>query len=161
ETSLRLRDQAVVAVTIQVAAVAPRGAAGALREALSLGAERARLLLAEVETCSTASAAAALAATLRSGGPYDLILSGSGQPDREDGLLGSLTAEALGVAHAGAAAALAIRRTESESEAILQGSDGRQHLRSLPTAVALEPEIGLRPFATAGYLAHLSKGVEI
>jgi hypothetical protein len=161
ETALRLRDQAVATVTIQVAAVGPRAAGAALREALSLGADRARLLLAEVETYSTSSAAAALAATLRSGGPYHLVLSGSGKPDREDGLLGSLTAEALGVAQAGAAAALAIRFTDSESEAVLQAADGRQQLRSLPATVAVEPDVGLRPFATAGYLANLTRAVEI
>jgi len=49
ETALRLRDEASAPVTIEVAAVGLRGTAQALREVISLGADRVRLVIPDAE----------------------------------------------------------------------------------------------------------------
>src|SRR5262249_37394360 len=126
EAALCLRDEAAASVTIQVAAVGPRGCTQALRESLSLGADRVRLVVSEAEAVSPDRAAAALAAALGEGSAFDLVLSGSGAVDDEDGLVGRLTAEALGVAYAGKATHLAVRKTDDEADVLLSGADGRQ-----------------------------------
>jgi len=160
ETALRLRDRARAGVTIHVAAVAPRAAAGVLREALSLGVDRVRLLAIEGEAVTPASAAAALAALLRHGTKFEVILSGSSGPGQEEGLTAALTAEALNVPIAGSAATLAVRHTEAESEGLLVAADHAHRTRALPVAVGIEPGLTLRPFTVHGYLTGLSKPVE-
>src|SRR5262249_11124949 len=137
-TALRLRDQADARVTLQVAAVGPPSVGEHLQEALSLGADRVRLILSPVEAVATDRAAAALAAAL-SGERFDLILTGAGSADSAQGLLGRLTAGALGVPFAGSAAQLAVRATPEGDTVLLAGADGlRQRARSLPAAVAVE-----------------------
>jgi hypothetical protein len=159
--ALRLRDQAVAEVRVQVAAVGPRGAASVLREALSLGADRARLLLTEADAIATDSAGAALATIVRSDGPFDLILGGGGKPEQEDGLLARITAAALGTPIAESAEQLAVHFTEDQSEALLLGSDQQRRVRSLPVAIMVDPALALRPFTITGYLSGLTKPVEV
>src|SRR5204863_6042194 len=76
ETALRLRDQAEAPVTVQVVAVGPASVGQLLREAVSLGVDRARLVLAPTEAVAPDRAAAALAAALASE-TFDLILTGA------------------------------------------------------------------------------------
>src|SRR5262249_8841566 len=76
ETALRLRDDASAPVVIEVAAVATKGAGQVLRQALSLGAHRVRLVAVEGETVPPDLAAGALAGLLSAN--YDLILGGHG-----------------------------------------------------------------------------------
>jgi electron transfer flavoprotein-quinone oxidoreductase len=159
EMALRLREQAAAPVAVHVAAVGPRGTGQALREVLSLGVDRARLVLSEAEAVTPDSAAAALATVLRSGPAFDLILGGSAT-DGEEGLLARLTAEALGIPFAGSAVQLAVRQTESESGVVLLRAGGPQRQRTLPALVLLEPELTLREFRMEDYLAGLSKAVE-
>src|SRR5205807_1164875 len=92
ETALRLRDQAEAPVTIQIAAVGPASMGPHLREALSLGVERARLVLSPAEAVASDRAADALARIL-TGEHFDLVLTGAGSADSTEGLLGRLTAE--------------------------------------------------------------------
>jgi electron transfer flavoprotein-quinone oxidoreductase len=160
EMALRLRDQAQAVVSIQVAAVAPRSAAPALREVLSLGIDRVRLVVPEADAVTAASAAAALASLLRHSGKFDVILGGSTGTAQEEGVTALLTAEALGVPAAGTISGLAIRHTTSESETLLIDADHHHRTRALPVAVNVEPGPKLRPFTVAGYLAGLSKPVE-
>jgi len=159
ETALRLRDQAEAAVVIQAVAVGPRSAVNILREALSLGVDRARLVVPESGEVAADSAAAALAAVLRSG-RFDLVLGGSSGSGGEEGTVARLTAEALDVAHMGSAAGLAVRWSEGESETLLVGSDGHSRVRSLPAAASVEAGLSLRNFRIEGYLANLNKVVE-
>jgi alkylation response protein AidB-like acyl-CoA dehydrogenase/flavin-dependent dehydrogenase/ferredoxin-like protein FixX len=161
EVALRLRDQAEAAVTFHVAAVGPRGATPVLRQALSLGAERARLIVLETGPVTADSAALALAQVYRSGPKFDLVLGGCAAAGSEEGVTAQLTAEYLGVPFTGAAAAVAVQSSEAESQALLLAADGRSRLRSLPVAAAIEAGIPLRPFTIAGYLAALTKVVEI
>jgi alkylation response protein AidB-like acyl-CoA dehydrogenase/flavin-dependent dehydrogenase/electron transfer flavoprotein alpha subunit/ferredoxin-like protein FixX len=161
ETALQLREQATAAVTITVAAVGSKGFAPVLREALSLGADRVRLVT-SADPVTPDNAADALAAVLGENPSFDLILGGSGEAGNQDGLLARLTAEALGVPHCGNASQLKIQKTPGEGEVLLYDAGGRQQrVRPLPAAVAIEASLPLRPFTIAGYLAGLAKAVEI
>jgi alkylation response protein AidB-like acyl-CoA dehydrogenase/flavin-dependent dehydrogenase/electron transfer flavoprotein alpha subunit/ferredoxin-like protein FixX len=183
ETALRLREEAKPAsgehqppdraqdqagdtprspglVSVEVIAVGPPSTAQVLREALSLGAERVRLLVAEKEAVSSHDATAALAAVVREGTAPDLILGGgiSGQ----EGVVVRLLAASLSVPFAGTAAHVALRATTAEGSVVLAGADAnQQRVRSLPTAVALEPGPALRTYTVQGYLAGLAKPVEM
>lgn len=162
EAALRLREQAVSPVTLEVAVVGPRGLMPLLREAISLGADRVRLVVPESDGVAVDSAAAALAAHLQAGTAFDLILAGSSGISDEDGLLGRLTAEMLGVPDAGSAAQLAVHASADDSEIRLFGSDGRsQRVRNLPAFVAVESGIALRAFSVTGYLEGLGRAVEL
>ncbi|MBL8797609.1 MAG: acyl-CoA dehydrogenase family protein [Planctomycetia bacterium] len=158
EAALRLRDAAPNLVHIQVATVASTTAAGPLRELLSLGVERARLLPPPVATPTPDSAAAALADCLRE--KFDLVLGGNGG-GHEEGLLARLTAESLGAAHVGVAVQLGVTWTDASAEAHLLDGERRQRVRALPLSVAIEPELALRDFALDGELAGLARLVEI
>ncbi len=161
ETALRLREEATAAVRLDVAAVGSPAVGRLLREALSLGVDRVRLVTPEVEVVTPDSAAAALAAVLEAEPPYDLILGGSGEANSEDGLVARLTAEALRLSAAGTADQIAVQATESEAAVLLTSADGKhQRVRSLPAAVGIKAGLPLRPFTTAGYLAGLAKSIE-
>jgi electron transfer flavoprotein-quinone oxidoreductase len=161
EAALQLKATAAAPVTLQVVAVGPRGTAPALREALNLGADRVRLVVPESEVTPD-SAASALAAVLGTETIFDLVLGGSGDKGSEDGLVARLTAEALGVRHAGTGAHLAVQTTEGNGSLLLATADSKQQrVRSLPAAVGIEAEQVLRHFTVAGYLAGLSKSVEV
>jgi electron transfer flavoprotein-quinone oxidoreductase len=160
EGALRLRDEAESPVRIQVATVGPASLGPHLREALALGIERARLVLTPVEAVSADRGAQALVTTL-AGERFDLVLSGAGSADSASGVLGKLTAAALGVAHAGSGARLAARAGTGGESLLLVSADGtRQHTRTLPAAVAVEAGLALRPFSVDGYLASLARAVE-
>jgi alkylation response protein AidB-like acyl-CoA dehydrogenase/electron transfer flavoprotein alpha subunit len=160
ETALRLREQATAAVTITVVSAGPRGWADVLREALSLGVDRVRLIL-SADAFAPDSAADALAALLGEKAAFDLVLGGDGDAGTEEGLLARLTAEALDIPYAGRASQLAVQRTQGEGEVLLLDANNRERARLLPAAVAIEAGSPLRPFTIAGYLAGLAKTVEI
>jgi electron transfer flavoprotein-quinone oxidoreductase len=162
ETALRIRDQAEAAVAVTVIAAGPRALGPVLREPLSLGVDRARLLLSEADAVTPDSAAVALGLVLANDGPFDLILGGVGDGGGEEGQLTRLTAEALRVPYAGSVAQLAVRATAQEETALLAGSDqSRPRVRSLPAAVGVEAGLPLRTFTTEGYLAGLNRNVEV
>jgi alkylation response protein AidB-like acyl-CoA dehydrogenase/flavin-dependent dehydrogenase/electron transfer flavoprotein alpha subunit/electron transfer flavoprotein alpha/beta subunit/ferredoxin-like protein FixX len=162
EAALRLREQAVGPVTIEVAGVGPRSFAPLMREAISLGADRVRLVVPETENVTADSAAAALAAHLATGTAFDLVLTGTAGTGEEEGLLGRLTAEALGIPAAGTAATIAVHATADDAEVRLVGTDARsQRVRNLPAFVSFEPGVALRSFTISGYLEGLGRAVEI
>ncbi len=160
ETALRLRDRADSRVSVEVVTVGPPSVGQLLREAVSLGADRVRLVLAPEEAVATDRAAAALAAVL-GGEPFDLVLTGAGAGDSAEGLLGRLAGEALGLPFAGQAPHLAVRAGADGDSLLLAGADGGgQRVRSLPAVVAVEPGSPLRTFTVDGYLAGLTRTVE-
>ena len=162
ETALRLREQATAPVMIEVAAVGPRRSLQALREALSLGVDRARLILTDYDGVSPDSAAGALASVLAADGPFDLILAGMMDAANGEGIIGRLTAEALGVAYAGRTQKLVIRKSAKESNALLAEASGPgQRERSLPVAASVEAGLPLRSFNIHDYLKGLSRPVEV
>jgi flavin-dependent dehydrogenase/electron transfer flavoprotein alpha/beta subunit len=157
ENALRLRDAAEKAVTISAVAVGPPRVGPALRELLSLGIESVYLLDRDREDV-TPEGAALLAATLAPLGPFDLLLAGA-QADRR---LPGLVAEALGIAAAGSAAAVAVQVNATQRYIRLVGAAGHSlRERSLPALVLIEAETELRPFTIAGYLAGLSRRVRV
>jgi electron transfer flavoprotein alpha/beta subunit len=150
ETALRLRDAAPDRVRVQVVALGPAALAPALREALSLGVDRVRLLADGEEPCD--GRADALAPALAGEGPFDLVLAGGARAER--------AARALGLPDAGGAALLSMRAVGGTEVAALHGPDGalmRDH--PLPAVVAVEPGLELREFTVAGYLAGLTRCV--
>ncbi|MCC6418764.1 MAG: acyl-CoA dehydrogenase family protein [Gemmataceae bacterium] len=158
ETALRLRDQAEAPVRVEVATVAPASAGQLLREAVSLGADRVRLVLAPEGGVATDRAAAALAVALGSDN-FDLVLCGCGIGS--EGLLGRLAAGALGQTFAGSAAQVAVRAGADGDTLLLTDPDGRQQrTRTLPAAVAVAAGVALRAFTVEGYLAGLAHAVE-
>jgi electron transfer flavoprotein-quinone oxidoreductase len=162
QTALELRDRATAPVSIEVAAVGPRGYARVLREVLYLGVDRVRLIVSESDTIAPQCAAQALAAVLANRPPFDVILGGSAEADCQEGLLARLTAEAVGVAFAGKAAALGVRQTDSSSELTLFDSAGRPlQTRSLQAAIAIEGGVSLRAFTTEGFLNNVARVVEL
>jgi hypothetical protein len=131
EAALRLRD-AGAAASVQVATVAPPAAAQLLREALSLGVERVHLVT-SAGAAPPDRAAAALAAVLH-GQAFDLVLTGD-DGQGEEGVLGRLTAEALGVPVGGSAAQVAVRADGRQAVAVLVSADGgRSPRRATRTA---------------------------
>jgi hypothetical protein len=146
ETALRLRDAAPDRVRVQVVALGPLALAPALREALSLGVDRARLLAEGRDD--------ALARALAGEGPFDLVLAGGGQARR--------AALALGLPDGGGAALLAVHADGGAGAVALHGADGSLiRGQVLPTAVGIEPVLELREFTVAGYLAGLARLVTI
>jgi alkylation response protein AidB-like acyl-CoA dehydrogenase/flavin-dependent dehydrogenase/electron transfer flavoprotein alpha subunit/ferredoxin-like protein FixX len=160
--ALQLRDQAAAPVAIQVAAVGPRAMAHALREALSCGVDRVRLVVARGDPVPPDRAAAALAAILETEPPFDLIVGGAGTGSGEEGLTARLTAAALGVPFAGMAEKLVVRFADRERNLALFDADGRHlRVRELPAAVAIKPGLTLRPFGIADYFSGLNRSVEL
>jgi alkylation response protein AidB-like acyl-CoA dehydrogenase/electron transfer flavoprotein alpha/beta subunit len=146
-------------VTIQVVAVGARGCASVLREPLSLGVDRVRLIVPDTDAVAPASAAAAMAAALDSESSFDLILGGETPDDQEDGLPVRLLAQAWNIPFAGCASQVTVGQ---DGKILLTDSAGRgRRLRSLPAAVAIDKSLSLREFSTAGYLSALGKNVEL
>src|SRR4051812_3897065 len=95
EAALQLNEKAGGGETV-VVAVGPDSVQEALRKAMSMGAERAVQLKADVVPADGLAVAKALAAELRDGG-YDLILFGKHAFDTSAGVVGTATAELLGL----------------------------------------------------------------
>jgi alkylation response protein AidB-like acyl-CoA dehydrogenase/flavin-dependent dehydrogenase/ferredoxin-like protein FixX len=189
EVALQLRDQARLAVSIETISVGPAATAQVLRELLSLGVNRVRLIVPEADVVTSASAAVTAATVLGSKSGFDLILGPEEASDQEDGLLSRLLAAALKIRFVGSAAQLTIKWDElsrqSEEAANAPGESkpqpasrdgappgewslhlidssapGRRSL-SLPAALSIRPGLSLRDFTTYSYLANLSRNVEI
>jgi electron transfer flavoprotein alpha/beta subunit len=159
ESALRLRDAAPGRVAVQAAARGPRRVGQALREVLSLGADRVRLVVQDSDDVTPERTALALAAALAPDGPFELVLGGDA-PHREK-RLAALVAEALGVPLAGEAAGVAVQAAGPDANVRLAGpSHAHPRERPLPAAVLVRAGTELRPFTVAGYLAGLQKGVE-
>lgn len=160
EAALRLRDQDPGRVSVEVAAVAPKQAAQTLREALSLGVERVRLIVPDVAQAVTADTAAAALTTMLGGASgFDLILGGEG--NGEEGVLPRLLAAELSVPFVGTATQLTVDAGPSEGTLLLASDGGQRRTRALPAAVGVTAGLPLRAFTIDGYLAGLSKNVDI
>jgi electron transfer flavoprotein-quinone oxidoreductase len=159
ENALRLRDDAPDLVTVEVLAFGPPRVVPRLQEILGRGIERVRLFDGDNTAMAPEQTAAALAPVLASADPFDLLLGGEG-PHREKRLL-ALVADAAGLTVSGRAAQVRVLVRATAAHVQLLG-DGAAPLRerALPTAVAIEPGLSLRPFRIAGYLAGLAREVE-
>jgi electron transfer flavoprotein-quinone oxidoreductase len=160
ETALRLRDDAVASVNIEVAAVGPRTYASALREGLYVGVERVRLVLTDTDGTTPDSAARALAAVLQEE-HFDLVLGGLSGSD-EEGLVAVLTGELLGIPFAGSACQLKVQKDAANCSLLLLGQQPDEaHARSLPATVSVEAGISLRGFTMSGFLDGQARAVEM
>jgi electron transfer flavoprotein-quinone oxidoreductase len=159
----RVDGETVLApVMIQVVAVGTRRSACVLREALSLGVDRVRLIQADSEAVTPARAAAAIAAALGPHPGFDLILAGETAADQEEGLSVRLLAQHLNISFAGSASQLLVHAQMSGSHVVLLDAAGRrQRSRALPAAIAVGKGLSLRDFTTEGYLATVDKNVEL
>lgn len=156
ENALRLRDAAPDFVSIDVAAVGPPRVGQALREVLSLGIEHVRLLVPDRVDRTPEGAAAVLATSLESPGPFDLIL-GAHRATR----LTTLVAEAFKVPTAGHAVEVSLHANADQACLRLWSAGGHPpRERPLPAAVLIEAGTSLRPYTIAGYLAGLSRSVQ-
>jgi alkylation response protein AidB-like acyl-CoA dehydrogenase/flavin-dependent dehydrogenase/ferredoxin-like protein FixX len=154
EAALRIKEASPEKVRIEIVAVASAAAALLLREALSLGADRVRLVTSSLPSAPD-RAAAALGHLLQAE-QFDLILGGAGAADSQEGLVARMTAAVLGVDYVGTAARVAVG-----GELELIDSAGQRRLRPLPAAVAIESGVPLRSFTTTGWLQGLAKAVEL
>jgi electron transfer flavoprotein beta subunit len=120
EAALQLNEKAGGGETV-VVAVGPDSVQESLRKAMSMGAERAVHLKADAVPADGLAVAKALAAELRDGG-YDLILFGKHAFDTSAGVVGTATAELLGLPCVTAASQLAIVNGKGEARRELEGA---------------------------------------
>jgi electron transfer flavoprotein-quinone oxidoreductase len=160
EAALRLRDSAdpASAVRIELVVVESSSAAVVLRQALSLGVDRAVLITPESGPIAPDRAAMAIMAVV--GNEFDLILGGG--LEGQEGVLLRLVAAALGKPFAGKAAQVAVRMSQDEQSLLLTEADGEQRRRrELPAAIAVEAGLALRDFTIQGWLAALATPIEV
>jgi electron transfer flavoprotein-quinone oxidoreductase len=143
EVALRLRDAAPERVRVEVVALGPPALAPALREALSLGVDRARLV-----------AGGSNALALADEGPFDLVLAG--------GERARFAAATLGLPDAGRAERLDVCAVGETANITLHGPGGAPvRSQALPAVIGIEPGLVLREYTVAGHLAGLSRSVEV
>ena len=120
EVALQLNEKQGPGETV-VYAVGPDVVQETLRKAMSMGADRAVQLKTDAAPYDGLAVARALAAELRSGG-YDLVLFGKHAFDTSAGVVGTATAELLGVACVTAASKLEIAGGKGTARRELEGA---------------------------------------
>ena len=120
EAALQLNEKAGGGETV-VYALGPDNVQESLRKAMSMGADRAVHLKADTVPADGIAIAKALAAELSSGG-YDLVLFGKHAFDSSAGVVGTATAELLGVACVTAASTLSVAGGKGEARRELEGA---------------------------------------
>jgi electron transfer flavoprotein beta subunit len=119
EVALQLNEKQGPGETV-VYAVGPDGVQETLRKAMSMGVDRAVQLKTDVMPYDGLAVAKALAAELKTGG-YDLILFGKHAFDTSAGIVGTATAELLGVSCVTAATKLDIAGGRGTARRELEG----------------------------------------
>ena len=120
EVALKLNESQGPGETV-VIAVGPDVVQETLRKAMSMGADRAVHLKADAVPADGLAVAKALAAELKGGG-YDLVLFGKHAFDSSAGVVGTATAELLGVACVTAASTLSVANGKGEARRELEGA---------------------------------------
>jgi len=120
EAALQINEKAGGGETV-VVAVGPDSVQEALRKAMSMGADRAIQLKADAVPADGLAVAKALAAELRGGG-FDLILFGKHAFDTSAGVVGTATAELLGLPCVTAASQLTVADGKGTARRDLEGS---------------------------------------
>jgi electron transfer flavoprotein-quinone oxidoreductase len=185
ETALRIRDLNSGPVTIEVVAIGSQRSSQVLREALSLGVDRVRLLVPEADSVTFSSAAAALTAALGSSSRFDLILGGNEGSNQEESLMTLLLAAAWKIPFAGSGSQVQVTWGKNENRSnpnslhveddhldentisrngdiVFMDTTGKsRRSRALPAAVCIEPGLALREFSIADYLRNLNRNVDL
>ena len=120
EAALQLNEKAGGGETV-VYALGPDNVQESLRKAMSMGADRAVHLKADAVPADAIAIAKALAAELKDGG-YDLVLFGKHAFDSSAGVVGTATAELLGVPCITAASELSIANGAGAARRELEGA---------------------------------------
>jgi electron transfer flavoprotein beta subunit len=120
EAALQLNEKAGGGETV-VYALGPDTVQESLRKAMSMGADRAVHLKTDTVPVDGIAVAKALAAELKAGG-FDLVLFGKHAFDTSAGVVGTATAELLGVACVTAASQLAVANGQGSARRELEGA---------------------------------------
>jgi electron transfer flavoprotein beta subunit len=120
EAALQLNEKAGGGETV-VYALGPDNVQESLRKAMSMGVDRAVHLKAEVSPADGIAIAKALAAELETGG-YDLVLFGKHAFDTSAGVVGTATAELLGLPCVTAASQLGVEGGKVVARRELEGA---------------------------------------
>ena len=138
EVALQLNEKQGPGETV-VVAVGPDAVQETLRKAMSMGADRASHLKADAVPYDGLAVAKALAAELASGG-FDLVLFGKHAFDTSAGVVGTATAELLGIPCITAASALEISSGRGTARRELEGAAEKLEF-PLPAAVSIDEGI--------------------
>ena len=120
EAALQLNEKAGGGETV-VFAVGPTSVQESLRKAMSMGVDRAVHLTADAVPADGIAIARALAAELKSGG-FDLVLFGKHAFDSSAGVVGTATAELLGIPCVTAASQLSVANGTGTARRELEGA---------------------------------------
>ena len=138
EVGLQLKEKAGSGEVV-VVAVGPDPVQETLRKAMSMGADRAVQLKTDTVPFDGLAVAKALAAEL-AGGTYDLVLFGKHAFDTSAGVVGTATAELLGIPCVTAASKLDIANNRGTARRELEGAAELVEF-SLPAAVTIDEGI--------------------
>jgi electron transfer flavoprotein beta subunit len=138
EVALQLNEKQGPGETV-VYAIGPDSVQETLRKAMSMGADRAVQLKADAVPYDGLAVAKALAAELKGGG-YDLVLFGKHASDTSGGIVGTATAQLLGIACVTAASKLDIANGRGTARRELEGA-GEIVEFALPAAVTIDEGI--------------------
>jgi electron transfer flavoprotein beta subunit len=158
EVALQINEKQGPGETV-VVAVGPDAVQETLRKAMSMGAERAIHLKADAVPADGLAVAKALAAELRDGG-FDLILFGKHAFDTSSGVVGTATAELLGLPCITAASKLEIANGRGTARRDLEGAAEVVEF-SLPVVVTIDEGIARPRYPTLkGIMAAKKKPLE-
>jgi electron transfer flavoprotein beta subunit len=135
EAALQLNEKAGGGETV-VYALGPDNVQESLRKAMSMGVDRAVHLKADAVPADGLAIAKALAAELKAGS-YDLVLFGKHAFDSSAGVVGTATAELLGIPCVTAASALSVSNGKGEARRELEGAAELVEF-SLPAVVTID-----------------------
>ena len=138
EVALQLNEKQGPGETV-VYALGPDAVQESLRKAMSMGADRAVHLKTDSVLYDGLAVAKALASELAAGG-YDLVLFGKHAFDTSSGIVGTATAELLGIACVTAATKLDIANGRGTARRDLEGAAETVEF-SLPAAVTIDEGI--------------------
>jgi electron transfer flavoprotein beta subunit len=138
EVALQLNEKQGPGETV-VYAVGPDSVQETLRKAMSMGADRAVQLKTDAVSYDGLAIAKALAAELKSGG-FDLVLFGKHAFDTSGGVVGTATAQLLGIACVTAASKLDIANGRGTARRELEGV-GEIVEFALPAAITIDEGI--------------------
>jgi len=120
EEALRLKAAHTGEVTIITVGVPE--AKKSMKEALAMGADRGVLVTANPMSIDTRRTAELLAAAIRKGGPYDVILCSEGSSDNYSGLVPPMLGEYLGVPYFGYVRRIEVADKTAKAERSLEDS---------------------------------------
>ena len=159
EAALQINEKQGPGETI-VIAVGPDAIQETLRKAMSMGADRAVHLKADATPFDGIAVAKALAAELKPGG-FDLILFGKQAFDTGAGIVGTATAELLGLPCVTAASRLEIAGGKGTARREIEGA-GEMVEFSLPAVVTIDEGIARPRYPSLkGIMAAKKKPMEI